>query len=150
MELNGIHLLIPIRMCRYNIHWSLWWYLLTARYPTGWGVDYFHVGISYSMWLSWPLVRILQLLLSLKQIRIFRGRAGTLQHTSAIGKTSKSRPLARMFPANKPWPMMTLAPTNEAINGRTQRSRTYHRKKGSARAGWCQRDDVRITLYHKA
>ncbi len=66
----------------------------------------------------------MQLLLSLKQIQIFKGCAGALRLTSAIGLSSELRPLVRMFPANKPWPM-TLAPTNEVINGRTQWSKTY-------------------------
>ncbi len=87
----------------------------TARYPTGWGVDYFYVGISYSMWSSSPHERSLQLILLLKQIQIFRGHAGALWLTLAIGYSSKLRPLVRMN---------TLAPTNESINGRTEWSKT--------------------------
>ncbi len=150
MALDEIHILIPICMRQYIYHWFRWQYLLTARYPTGWGVDYFHVGISYSIWSSSPHIRILQLLLLLKQIHIIWGCTGALQLTSAIGWSANRDLWRRFFPANKPWPM-TLAPTNEAINGRAQRSKTCHRKKKVppeplVSKGWCKDNLVSISI----
>ena len=128
MALDRIHILIPIHMCQYIFHWFHRWYLLSARYPTGWGVNYFHVGILYSMWSSSPHIRILQLLLSLKWIRIFGGRAGALQLTSAIGWLANHDYWQKVVPANKPWPMI--------IEGEESMARRDHAHLGAVPAGF--------------